>query len=86
MSRLQDLVERLARDDLRPQLVTGGGTGTHAMDSELDLGMQVQVGTYVFMDLNYRGVEMRPAEPFPFAFALTVRTTVISAAQSVHRD
>ena len=42
---------------------------------------EVQAGTYVFMDMNYRNVVMRREDPHPFRHALSVRTTVISAAQ-----
>jgi D-serine deaminase-like pyridoxal phosphate-dependent protein len=33
------------------------------------------------MDVNYRDVVMRPAEPHPFQAALSVRATVIGTAQ-----
>ncbi len=74
-------VERLHAEGLAPRIVSGGGTGTHDFDHELGVLTEVQVGTYVFMDVNYRDVVMRRTDPHPFRAALAVRTTVISAAQ-----
>jgi 3-hydroxy-D-aspartate aldolase len=78
---LAHLVARLRDEGLEPPIVSGGGTGTHAIEADIDLITEVQVGTYVFMDLNYMDVVMRPDDPHPFRPALFVRTTVISSAQ-----
>jgi 3-hydroxy-D-aspartate aldolase len=78
---LAHLVARLRDEGLEPPIVSGGGTGTHAIEADIGLTTEVQVGTYVFMDLNYMDVVMRPDGPHPFQPALFVRTTVISAAQ-----
>ena len=42
---------------------------------------EIQPGTYIFMDVNYLDTPIRRAEPHPFACSLSVRTTVIGAAQ-----
>jgi 3-hydroxy-D-aspartate aldolase len=78
---LVPLVERLKDEGLAPRIVSGGGTGTHDFDHELGVLTEFQVGTYVFMDVNYRDVVLRRDDPHPFGLALSVRTTVISAAQ-----
>jgi len=81
---LQPLVraaERLHTEGLAPRIVSGGGTGTHDFDHELGVLTELQAGTYVFLDMNYRDVVMRPDDPHPFQPALSVRTTVVSAAQ-----
>ena len=75
------VVERLHEAGLPPRIVSGGGTGTHDFDHELGVLTEVQAGTYVFMDMNYRDVVMRRDDPRPFRPALSVRATVISAAQ-----
>jgi D-serine deaminase-like pyridoxal phosphate-dependent protein len=75
------VVERLHEEGLAPRIVSGGGTGTHDFDYELGVLTEVQGGTYVFMDMNYRNVVMRRDNPHPFRPALSVRTTVISTAQ-----
>ena len=74
-------VERLRAEGLAPRIVSGGGTGTHDFDHELGVLTELQPGTYALMDVNYRDAVLRPGEPHPFGAALTVRTTVISAAQ-----
>jgi 3-hydroxy-D-aspartate aldolase len=78
---LVGIVERLGAEGMAPGVVSGGGTGTHDFDHELGVLTEVQAGTYVFMDVNYRDVVLRRAEAHPFGLALTVRSTVISAAQ-----
>ena len=75
------VVEQLHAQGLAPRIVSGGGTGTHDFDHELGVLTEVQAGTYVLMDMNYRDVVMRRDDPHPFRSALSVRTTVISAAQ-----
>ena len=75
------LVERLGAEGLPPRIVSGGGTGTHDFDHELGVFTELQPGTYALMDVNYSDTVMRREDPHPFAAALSVRTTVISAAQ-----
>jgi 3-hydroxy-D-aspartate aldolase len=79
---LARFVEALSAAHLDPRIITGGGTGSHDIDHEVDLLTDVQVGTYVVMDVYYRDTVLRREEPRPFAHALTVRGTVISNAQS----
>jgi len=81
LAPLVPLVERLKDEGLAPRIVSGGGTGTHDFDHELGVLTEFQVGSYVFMDVNYRDVVMRKRDPHPFGFALSVRTTVVSAEQ-----
>jgi D-serine deaminase-like pyridoxal phosphate-dependent protein len=51
-------------------------------DFDWELGInELQAGTYVFMDVNYRDVVLRSDDAHPFRPALSVRTTVISASQ-----
>jgi D-serine deaminase-like pyridoxal phosphate-dependent protein len=63
-----------------PRIVSGGGTGTHRIDAELGLFTELQVGSYVFMDDQYRACALTPeAGEIPFETALMVDTRVISA-------
>jgi 3-hydroxy-D-aspartate aldolase len=75
------LVARFDAEDLHPRIVSGGGTGSHDIDSETGVFTEIQVGSYVFMDVYYMDAVMRRNEPHPFKPALTVLGTVISAAQ-----
>lgn len=78
---VRGIVERFARAGLNCEIVTGGGTGSHAIDAEQRVFTEVQAGTYIFMDMNYATTEFREGEPRPFRPALFVRTSVVSAAQ-----
>ena len=75
------VVERLHEEGLPPRIVSGGSTGTYDIDREMGVLTEVQAGTYVFLDLNYKDVVIERDEPFPFRPSLSVRTTVISAAK-----
>ena len=75
------VVERLRAEGLDPEIVSGGGTGSHDIDYELGLFTEIQAGTYLFMDGHYWGVDQRRGDARPFRPALFVRTTVISNAQ-----
>ena len=75
------VVERLRAEGLEPEIVSGGGTGTHDIDHELGVFTEIQAGTYVLMDVNYYDVVQRRDVPSPFGPALFVRTTVISNNQ-----
>lgn len=63
------------------EIVTGGSSGTFDIDSELPGLTELQCGSYCVMDLDYRRIGGR-ASPgsLDFEMALTVLTTVISAA------
>ena len=75
------LVAELTAAGLPPRVVTGGGTGTHDIDHELGVFTEIQAGSYVFGDVNYRNAHLRRGEARPFAESLTVHTKVISASQ-----
>jgi D-serine deaminase-like pyridoxal phosphate-dependent protein len=75
------VVDRLTRAGLPPEVVTGGGTGSHAIDAAQGVFTEVQAGSYIFLDANYADTDMRADEARPFRPSLFVRTTVISAAQ-----
>ena len=49
-------------------IVTGSGTGTHDFDHEPGVLTELQVGSYVFSDVIYDGVDMTP-DGSPGAFA-----------------
>ena len=72
---LQNVIAALAEVGLAPPVVTGGGTGTHRIDVELDVLTELQVGSYVFMDREYDECDLGTS----FATALMVDTRVISA-------
>ncbi len=60
-------------------ILTGGGTGTFEVDCEVDGVTDLQVGSYLFMDRQYREIESASGTPLDtFLTALTVVSTAIS--------
>jgi 3-hydroxy-D-aspartate aldolase len=76
--RLAKLISELTENELKPEIVTGGGTGTHWIDGQTGLFTELQPGSYIFLDSCYASLEMSP-EPNPFRPALFVAAGVISA-------
>lgn len=61
------------------EIMSGGSTGTYNIDTELDGMTELQCGSYVFMDIEYRNIGGRGGAVYDdFATALTVMGTVIS--------
>lgn len=72
-------VELLSARGFPCEIVTGCGTGTYNIDSEVAAITDLQVGSYVFMDQEYRLIGSPSAELFDdFEVSLTVATTAIS--------
>jgi D-serine deaminase-like pyridoxal phosphate-dependent protein len=59
-------------------LITGGGTGTHAIDGRAGPFTEIQAGPYVFMDAEYKAIAYEGNEAWPFEVSLFVQTAVVS--------
>lgn len=79
--KLAELRNRLEFLGLAPAVVSGGGTGTHAIDGPGGVFTELQVGSYIFMDAEYANVALDDSAQNPFEPALLVQTTVISSNQ-----
>ena len=75
---LSSVLARLAEAGLAPPLVTGGGTGSHAIDIELGVLGELQVGSYIFMDRQYADCVLAQWRA-PFETSLMIDARVISA-------
>jgi D-serine deaminase-like pyridoxal phosphate-dependent protein len=75
---LKGIVEALTAAGLKPGIVTGGGTGTHAIDATLGVFTELQVGSYVFMDHQYNICDLRGDGRLPFEQALQIDARVVS--------
>lgn len=62
----------------KPDIVTGGGTGSFEIDRRAGLFTECQCGSYVFMDVQYEDVQLLSTGPNPFKTALFVQSTVVS--------
>ncbi|MGZ3402512.1 MAG: DSD1 family PLP-dependent enzyme [Phenylobacterium sp.] len=77
---VRTVIDALTLAGGRPEIVTGGGTGTHRIDVELALFTELQVGSYVFMDGQYLACDLTgDGAPSPFDTALMVDARVVSA-------
>lgn len=72
------ILTRLEAAGLAASIVTGGGTGTHAIDGRHGPFTENQSGSYVFMDADYRAVAFEEGRDWPFETALFVQSAIIS--------
>ncbi len=75
---LGTVLDALAAAGFAVPVVTGGGTGSFAIDAELGVLTELQVGSYLFLDREYADCELDGGAP-RFEHALMVDSTVISA-------
>ena len=69
----------LRREGIALEILSGGSTGTYNIDPELKAMTELQVGSYAFMDIDYRRIGGRSGTSYDdFRPALTVLATVIS--------
>lgn len=78
--RLTAVIDALEAAGHDVALRTGGGTGTALLDIETGVLNELQVGSYVFMDREYRDALGTDPES-AFAQSLVLATTVISTNQ-----
>lgn len=76
---LRSVIEALTKVGYAPDIVTGGGTGTHRIDAELGVLTELQAGSYVFMDKQYNDCDLDGGDGKPFETSLFVDAHVISA-------
>ena len=82
--RLRGLLRQLAAADLPAPIVTGGGTGTFDFDPEARVFTELQVGSYVFMDVEYLRALADGCNAPPFETALFIATAVIGVNQPAY--
>ncbi|MBT3373353.1 MAG: DSD1 family PLP-dependent enzyme [Rhodospirillaceae bacterium] len=75
---LQAKVDALIKANLPPPVVSGGGTGTHRLDAEYGSLGEFQVGSYLFMDVQYLTVQQSAADDKPYGTSLFVQTSVVN--------
>lgn len=75
---LREVLATLSAAGVTVPIVTGGGTGSHAIDIELGLFTELQVGSYIFMDRQYGDCDLDGSGRARFETALMVDASVIS--------
>ena len=75
-----ELFQKMKKAGLSTEIFSGGGTGTYNIMHEVPGFTDVQVGSYLFMDMQYLaiGSESGSAVYNDFASSLTVLTTVLN--------
>lgn len=80
MAKAVETRELLAQAGFDASILSGGSTGTYNIDSTIRGVTELQVGSYVFMDVDYRRIGGKTdAQVYSdFHASLTVLTTVVS--------
>lgn len=79
LARLLESAEMVRRSGIEVRTLTGGGTGTLALDLDFGGLTELQPGSYVYMDHRYTAIEWTgPDTRPPFRAALSVLASVIS--------
>jgi D-serine deaminase-like pyridoxal phosphate-dependent protein len=83
MSKAVETAERLAKAGFDAAIVSGGSTGTYNIDSGLRGVTELQVGSYVFMDVDYRRIGGKSGAVYTdFQPSLSVLATVVSTTHA----
>ena len=80
MSKAVETFELLKRSGFGVEFLSCGSTGTYNIDGRLPVPVELQCGSYIFMDGSYRAIGgiRGDAEYDDFGPSLTVLTTVVS--------
>jgi D-serine deaminase-like pyridoxal phosphate-dependent protein len=78
LAKLTETAEAVRRAGIRVDVLTGGGSGTSAIDAALHGLTEIQPGGYIFMDSRYRGIEWDDGNRVPFEQSLSMLSSVIS--------
>ncbi len=81
MAKAVQTRDLLAKSGIEATILSGGSTGTYNIDALIRGVTELQVGSYIFMDVDYRriGGKSSGAVYTDFQPSLTVLTTVVSA-------
>lgn len=84
MTQAVETRDLFAKNSLEAGILSGGSTGTYNIDSAIRGITELQVGSYVFMDVDYRRIGGRTNASVydDFQPSLTVLTTVVSATHA----
>ena len=70
----------MKKSGLNTEIFSGGGTGTYNLQHHVPGFTDVQVGSYLFMDMQYLAIGSEDGDPVykDFASSLTVLATVLN--------
>lgn len=85
MGKAVETRELLTKAGLEARILSGGSTGTYNIDSTIPGVTELQVGSYIFMDVDYRRIGGKNGAVYTdFQPSLTVLTTVVSTTFADH--
>jgi D-serine deaminase-like pyridoxal phosphate-dependent protein len=83
MESAVETFHQLKKRGLPVEILTGGSTGTYNIDTSLNGMTELQVGSYVFMDMEYHMIGGKGGDVYDdFAPSISVLATVISKSYS----
>lgn len=83
MTPIIEVYSQLKKMGLPVEIMSGGSTGTYNIDNELKDMTELQAGSYVFMDVEYKAIGGKSSEVYEdFKPSLSVMATVISKNHS----
>jgi 3-hydroxy-D-aspartate aldolase len=83
MTPALELFAELRKRGFPVEIMTGGSTGTYNIDCTSPGMTELQVGSYVFMDIEYRDIGGKDGPIYrDFAHSLTVLSTVVSKSHA----
>lgn len=78
LTLLLETAELIRANGIDVPVLTGGGSGTSAIDAAAQGLTELQPGGYIFMDARYREIKGPDGAPCPFEQSLSVLSSVIS--------
>ena len=84
IAQVRDAVEALEKEGLKPELVSGGGTGSYYFESNSGVYNELQCGSYAFMDADYGRIHDKDGNRIDhgeWENALFILTSVMSHAK-----
>jgi 3-hydroxy-D-aspartate aldolase len=85
IAQVKDAVAALEKEGLKPELVSGGGTGSYYFESNSGVYNELQCGSYAFMDADYGRIKDRQGNRIDhgeWENALFILTSVMSHAKA----
>ncbi|MER2268669.1 3-hydroxy-D-aspartate aldolase BhcC [Methylobacterium oxalidis] len=81
VAQVKEAVEALSQEGLKPELVSGGGTGSYYFETNSGVYNELQCGSYAFMDADYGRIldnDGKRIDSGEFENALFILTSVMS--------
>ena len=75
---LNKIINKLKKENLSPQIISGGGTGSFDIDTKSKLFTELQAGSYIFNDVEYENVRTYKSNTNPFKSGLFIASSIIS--------